>query len=435
NAWQEVANNPQGLTERNLLLQKSSALTNSAQSMEKGITDTLNQINTGIINSVSQINALASRIAQLNGQIAQIEGGSGVSSANDLRDQRDQALKDLNNLVETSSWEDADTGAITVTVGMRNLVNGSTTNTLSAVYTQSGSYTLNLDGMDVTARISKGELGGRLEAGQDIRANLLDLRLLVASITNRVNLQHAQGVGLDTSTGLNFFNPIQLSSTDNSAGATMTSASITNYSQLTLEEYSVQFATVLGVQNYRIYDAATGVLKTSGVYTSGANIDIKDQANNPEGIRIVITGVVTDQDSFTVSPLTSAIQNFGTAITDPRKIGASASANTLPGDNTNALALADILNSKFAELNTGTFADYYQSLVGQVGSSSKTASDGLTFSNNFLTQLNNKRDSVSGVNMDEEASNLVRYQRAYQAASRLITTADTLFQELLSLLK
>jgi flagellar hook-associated protein 1 FlgK len=423
NAWQELANNPQGLTERSLLLQKATSLVNSAQSMEQGITNTLNRLQAGIIDSVSQINSLGDKIAQLNGQIAQVEAGSNTGSANDLRDQRDQALRDLNNLVETSSWEDPNNGALTVTIGMKNLVSGNTTNTLSGVYDQDGNYTLRLDGQDVTSKITKGEVGGLLTARQDIEADLHDLRKLVASITLQVNQTHVQGFDLDGNPGSNFFNSLQISVQKNSAAASLIATFTDDPPQVTLDEYTVKF----NAGKYEVYDKATGLLQTSGNYDPlGTTFDYK-------GIHFVLSGAVTDQDSFTISPLTTAIQNFGTAVIDPREIAAAGTAISAPGDNANALALAGLMDSKISTLNSDTFANYYQTLVGQVGSQSKAASDGLTFSNNFLTQLNNQRDSVSGVNMDEEAANLVRFQRAYEAAARLIQTADTIFQDLLNL--
>jgi len=57
----------------------------------------------------------------------------------------------------------------------------------------------------------------------------------------------------------------------------------------------------------------------------------------------------------------------------------------------------------------------------------------LKFADNFLSQLNTQHDSISGVNLDEEASNLILFQRAYQAAARLITMADELYKTLLNL--
>lgn len=422
NAWQGVTSKPEGLTERNLLLQKADALVLSAQRMEGGIHAVLKQIQEGIAGVTDQINSLASKIARLNDQIIQIEAGSSMESAGSFRDQRETALKDLSNLVELSYWEDRSNGSLTVTMGMKTLVDGNSTNPLSAVYNDQGDFILQLDGQDITSRITRGEMGGLLTARQEIGTYLHDFRKLVASVIHTVNLQHAGGFDLDGSTNINFFDPLQLSVKDFSSGADLV-ATITDYSQLTLDEYEIQF----NGGNFEVYDSGTGALKTSGVYNAGGT------TINLEGIQFDITGPVTDLDRFTVSPLTAAVKNFQTAITAPRQIAASGTATGLPGDNTNALALADLFNSRSTALNSETFANYYQALVGRIGSQSQSASDELTFSDNFLTGLTTRRDAVSGVNMDEEAADLIRFQRAYEAAARLIRTADELLQTLLNL--
>ncbi len=422
NAWQNIASNPGGLTERNSLLQKSGALTLTAQEMEQGMTDILKNTENGIADLTDQINSLATKIARLNDQISQAESGSTTYTANDLRDQRDGLLKDLGNFVELSSWEDKASGVVTVTIGMKTLVSGNTTTTLSAVTNQEGNYNLELDGQDITSRIIKGEMGGYLAARQDIEDNLHDFRKLIVSITNTVNLQHTQGYDLDGSTGNNFFNPLELTVRNNASGAGLT-ASITDYSLLTLDEYSIRF----NGGNYEVYNSETGDLKTSGVYNpAGTTINL-------EGVQFDINGAITDRDSFKVSPLTNAISNMGTAVASAWAIAASGTAGGLPGDNTNALAIIDFVNSPITALDSGTFANFYERLVTQVGSQSQAASDELTFADNFMAQLNTQHDSVSGVNLDEEASNLIIFQRAYQAAARLIKTADELFQSILNL--
>ena len=419
NAWQAVADNPEDQTARNLLLQKSDTLVNSAQRMEINIQNTLKSSEQAVTASVDQVNSLASRIAQLNSQISQIEAGSTTGMANDLRarDQRDTALKDLSNLVGVSTWEDKTTGAVTVNIGMKPLVIGNIANTLSAAFGE-GEYALQLDGQDITSSITKGEIGGLLAAHQDIEGNLHDLRKLVASVTNAVNLQNRQGFGLDGSTGINFFNPVGLTVKNNSTDADLT-ATITDYSRLTMAEYSIKF----NGGDYEVSNKDTGELLTSGTYDSGGT------TINLEGVRFDMSGSVTDQDSFTVSPLTTAIQNFRTNITSSQQIAASGTAAGLPGDNTNALAIANLANREISALDSDTFSDYYKNLVANVGNQSRAASDELTFADNFLSQLNTQRDSVSGVNMDEEASNLIIFQRAYQAAARLITTADATIQD------
>jgi flagellar hook-associated protein 1 len=422
NAWQGVADNPEGLTERYELLQKSDALVLSAQNIEQGITGILKQTEGGIADLADQINSLASKIARLNDEIIQAEAGSTGFTANDLRDQRDGFLKNLGNLVEMSSWENKDTGAVNVTVGMRTLVSGKTANTLSTIYNEEGNFDLELDGQNITSRITSGEMGGLLTARQEINTTLHDFRRLMASLTNTVNLQHSQGFGLDGSTGTNFFTPIELTIRDHATGAGLTT-SITDYSQLTFEDYTIRFS----AGNYEVYGSDTGVLKTSGVYNpTGTTINL-------EGIQFDISGAVTNQDHFNISPLINAISNLKTVVTSAHAIAASGTVTGLPGDNTNALALAQLAESRINSLNTSRFADYYQTLVTRTGSSSRAAENGLTFSKNMAAELGDRRDSISGVSLDEEAADLIRFQQAYQAAARLIKTADEMFQTLLSL--
>jgi flagellar hook-associated protein 1 FlgK len=422
NAWQELANNPQGITERNVLLQKAAALVGSAQSMEQGLTSSLKQTQAGIAEAVSQVNALASKIARLNDQILRM-GSDGTSAANDVRDQRDAALKELSNLIEFSSWEDNRTGMVTVTVGSKTLVDGNTTNPLSTSYDTNGDNTLRLAGQDITSRITKGEIGGLLTANQNITTYRQDLRKLVAAVTVNVNAQHQDGFDLDGIAGTGFFNPLQLSVKDYSAGATLT-AGIVDPTRLSFDEYTVK----IHAGNYEVYNNQTGNLETSGTYDS-----VGGTVFTYSGIQFSISSAAADQDSFTVSPLTGAIQNFGAAISDPRKIAASGTQAGSPGDNANALALADLAHRNIDALGSEPFSNYYQTLVGTVGNQSRAASDELTFSNNLLTQLNSQRESLSGVNMDDEAANLVRFQRAYEAGARLISTADELLKTILNL--
>jgi flagellar hook-associated protein 1 len=427
NAWQEVANNPQGLTERSVVLEKAANLVSSAKTMESGIGSVLKQTQTGIADAVTQVNDLASQIARFNNLILQA-GSDSTIAINDLRDQRDAALKNLSNLVETSTWEDNQTGMVTVSVAGHPLVDGTTTNALSTGYDANGDYTLQMNSIDVTSQITKGQIGGLLDANQDTREHLLDLQRLVASIVTSVNTQHEQGTDLDGAAGGEFFNGLDYTVQNNSTAATLT-VDIDDGSQLTFEGYTVSISEVTpGNFEYAFSNTDTGALLTSGTY---------DQTNGTSftygGLQFDISQAADDGDSFTVtSPsLKTAIQNFSVAITDPRAIAASLSG--APGDNSNALALADLANQEFAGLDSDTLSGYYQRLVGRVGNQSQAASTESTFSENFLNQLNAQREALSGVNMDDEAANLVRFQRSYQAAARLISTADELLQTILDM--
>jgi len=424
NAWSDVATNPASPSQRVILLQKAATLTTTAKSMERSIIATLNDANSGIADAATQVNTLAADIAKLNSQIIQQEAGTGAAgSANDLRNQRDQKLTDLSQLVDFSTYEDKN-GSVTVIVGMRNLVSGTRTNTLSASRNIDGNQDLFLDNINITTDIQSGKIGGLLAARSDIESTaLVGLRKLVAAVTQQVNTLHQGGVGLDASTGNDFFTPLQLSTTGNSAGASITAATITNPALLTLDEYRVTFAG----GNYNVLNKQSGALVTTGAYVpAGTTITLP-------GMSVDIAGAVTNADSFTISPLTNVIRDFSVMITDPRSVAAATSPLQLPGDNANALQIAQLTDTAQSTLGNTTFSGYYGGVVSTVGVMKETAADSLTFDNTLLSALQARRDSISGVSLDEEAANLIRYQRSYQAGARMITVADELLQTILNL--
>lgn len=102
------------------------------------------------------------------------------------------------------------------------------------------------------------------------------------------------------------------------------------------------------------------------------------------------------------------------------------------GDNRNALALAALQTEKLLDGGLSSYQDVYGNLVADVGVKTHQAEAGMTTENILLQQAVEARDSVSGVNLDEEAANLIRYQQAYQASAQMIAVANELFQTLLN---
>ncbi len=421
-AWQEVSVNPDSRTHRIVLLNKANSLVHLAKRFENEISENLKNIDETIEDIVNRINKLASDIASLNKSIVYLEAGSEIKKANDLRDQRDNLLNELSSLAEISSYEDKN-GALVVVMGMKNLVNAENTNLLTTRLNEEGHRDIYLDGANITDRITKGQIGGFIDVRNDIESNILTkFRRLIASISKEVNLIHRTGYGLDASTGNDFFNHLQLTTKVLSLGANMT-ASIRDLSQLTLDEYEIRFD---ASNNYNVYNIQTGNIVASGSYISGDIISF-------EGIDVIITGTVSSSDRFIISPLKDAIRNFGLAISDIEKIAASSSDITLPGDNTNAIAISEIFEKSIENLGERTFMDYYRGLISYIGIMSRTASDSLRFDENMLREIQNWRESVSGVSLDEEAANLIRYQRSFEAAARMIRVTDELMEVILNL--
>ncbi|MBU0729639.1 MAG: flagellar hook-associated protein FlgK [Proteobacteria bacterium] len=108
------------------------------------------------------------------------------------------------------------------------------------------------------------------------------------------------------------------------------------------------------------------------------------------------------------------------------------------GDNTNILAITNIQHDEtvhFTGSTPNTLDDFYNSLVGKIGIRGRTVIRDTDFNGQVLNQMNEMRDSVSGVSLDEEMANLIRFQHAYSAAAKLISTADEMMITLLDTLK
>jgi flagellar hook-associated protein 1 FlgK len=86
-----------------------------------------------------------------------------------------------------------------------------------------------------------------------------------------------------------------------------------------------------------------------------------------------------------------------------------------------------------SELRIETLNEFYEELVAEVGLLTEEANESQEFSQTLVDELGKLRDSVSGVNLDEEMTELLQIQRAYEAAAKLITTADEMLQSLLEM--
>lgn len=154
--------------------------------------------------------------------------------------------------------------------------------------------------------------------------------------------------------------------------------------------------------DYDVVDVNGVVLAAAQPFTAGANIDIN-------GWRVQITGVPQAGDRFSVQSNAGGI-----------------------ADNRNALLLGGLQTSAILDGGTATYQEAYSALVGSVGAQTREARVNADAQQSLFDSAQARRESVSGVNLDEEAANLIRFQQAYQASARVIATADELFQSLLN---
>jgi flagellar hook-associated protein 1 FlgK len=161
--------------------------------------------------------------------------------------------------------------------------------------------------------------------------------------------------------------------------------------------YTLSFT---GPAAYQITNSA-GTVVQNGAYTAGAPITFN-------GITVAVSGAPATGDSFSINDNAS-----GT------------------GDNRNLTAMAGLLDQSLIG-GTTSINSAVNEMVTNIGIQTSQAQSGSTAQQAVLTDASNAQQSVSGVNLDEEAANLVQYQQAYQAAAEVINVASTLFNSLIT---
>lgn len=160
-----------------------------------------------------------------------------------------------------------------------------------------------------------------------------------------------------------------------------------------------------GVPGFVLSGAVTGTL----AYNPALEGAGKDFTLTGLGISFRFSGTPAAGDSFTIAANTGA-----------------------KGDNRNAMALADLQRSRMVNGRQDTLQGFYGALVADIGVNQQQAESSHTVEASLLAQASEYRDSVSGVNLDEEAANMLRFQQSYQAAAQIIKIADELFRTLLN---
>ncbi|TFW25032.1 flagellar hook-associated protein FlgK [Duganella callida] len=158
-------------------------------------------------------------------------------------------------------------------------------------------------------------------------------------------------------------------------------------------------------------DVTVTVGSTSTTYPAGTPVPYTENANiSFGGVTFAISGAPADLDTFTIGPNTSGV-----------------------GDSRNGALLAGLQSKNIMNNGTATYQTTYAGLVNSVGSKAREAQIAGKAADAAVTEATNQQQSVSGVNLDEEASNLLRYQQAYQASGKVMQVASTLFDTVLSL--
>lgn len=343
-SFSALAANPNDPTARATVLGAAENFATRASSLGDALAQTRDDLLAQAQATVQQINARAQSISQLNRRIQAAEAQG--EDAADLKDQRNNLLLDLSQLVDVRTIPD-DGGSLIVQASGTTLVDGHDFRPMSIELGSDGSLRVMSSrqggsGMDVTQFLTGGSLAGIKEARDvDVFEVARQLDQLVFDVATTVNAQHAAGFGADGGTGRN------------------------------------------------IFDVSATV--------SGAARSVKLSAD--------VAG-------------------------NPAAIAAALDAASLPGGSGNAAALANVWSTPLSGGRTA--AEAYGDIVGGIGQRKSSIAQAVETQQAIRDQIQAMREAVSGVSLDEEMVALTKYQRAYEAASRVLTTVDELLQDLLN---
>ena len=472
-AWGDLSNNPQSGAARSAVRSAGEQLTLGFNDTSRRLMNARQDVSGQIALQVPEVNELGAGIASLNAQIANVLAQG--DAPNDLMDERDRLIDRVVSLTGATYRNEQD-GTTTVLVGGRQLVSG---DRLSRLTTEAKSLA---DGTQIhelrwandfqPATIGGGEIGALIGLRDEIiPQQLRQLDLLASTMAGTINQVHRGGFGTGDYANKvsNFFETgmaAKLSQTglarDLVAGRVTvgnTTLSIDPLNQSITDVMNQIVATIntqpgvtapaawsLDPQSGRVsLTFGTATAGTSVKFGSGADSSNLLQLLGLTGASDVITGVdgggnnlhlVTGNAPVAVVSasyvsLDAAIKADANAIATAAGSSAGLTSSSGPGDNRNALAIINLQRSAFSAISSLSFEEYYANGAAELGSLTRQAEQSAATQTMLVEHLEARRESLQGVSLDEEATKLIQYQRAYQAAARGISALDEMLETII----
>ncbi len=346
----DVAANPSSTPSRQSMLSSAQALTARFQAINQRLTEIRDGINTQLTGSITNINALATQLADVNQRIVLAQAASALQPANDLLDQRDQLIADLNKEIRATTITQSD-GTYSVFIGNgQPLVVGTQAFTMKAsaaaddpsrlvvaMQAPGGNRVLLQESL-----LAGGTLGGLIA----FRSQMLDpvqnaLGRVAIGLAQNVNVQHELGQDLTGKMGTAFFNvatPNVQPSTANTGTATL-AATLANTPANPLTRLPSNTVANLTTSDYRLsYDGTNYNLirlsdnaswTTTGPILSNWEPGMSGTPATPQGFALNIIGTPPAAgDTFLISPTRNGARDISVLINDPRNIAAASPMRT-----------------------------------------------------------------------------------------------------------
>lgn len=372
NSFRELSNQPENQTIRSLVRDNAQLVVDDFKRINDELNSSVDHIHDKITGAIQEINSYSATIAKLNKKIQELEVIG--QETGDLRDQRDMAISSLSEYAEVNTYVDGKGRYVVNYVGVGTLVAGGETQELKAgVDTTDRSIASEKESVEVYFKDKpSAPISYKLKSGK-LGALLKVRNEDIASVRNELN---------ELATGLvNATNALHRRGFANK--------------ELPVDEQGRPFIT-----------GDLGQVTNISFFS-----DITDPAK-------AISQIALSQKVL------EDVNNIATAL-EPNK----------PGDNRIALAISKLQHEKILQGGSTSFEEQYLNTVGEVGlKASKTNLD-LEQSAGLLAQAKSVKERISGVSLDEETANMVRYQHAYEASARVIKVANEMFDEVIGLMR
>ena len=424
-SWSSLSTSASTSSNRVSVISKAQSFVDSVKTAAKQLQNQITSNYDELSSDVTKINNITSQITQLNQNIMTTEANG--ASANDLRDQRDNLVDDLSKYTNLNVYEDSN-GMYSVVSNGVSLVNGVNKLTLQLSDPIANStygvndYNIQIKEANTTFMPTNGILKSLQDTVAEDKTYIDGLANISATMMTTFNTQHQQGAGIDSeaSSGLNFFGSNSMTytwdATNNAVVATPTTRTQTSTTASGVTTYTLtkveDSTTATSLKGINIIDAMT----------VASELTAADGQNLIAARSLTTTNVDTSTAGTTVTKFTSSSLN-GT------------------GDGTNAVNISALFNMDQSNTvdKTTTRAigevsinNYYNTMTSKLGSDSEAMDDKASSQDDLITQITNWRSSTSGVDWNEELTNMIKFQQGYSACSRCLTTMDEMLDKLVN---
>lgn len=438
-AWHDLAGNPGGAVEREQVIYKGQNLLTAFSQAKSSLVRVGQNIDESLNASVGDINLKLREVAELNGIIKEKQTLGHV--ANTEQDRRDLLIKELSGILGIQSYDTGEGQVGLQLPGGIPLVQGENALEFQAFHA-GGRLRFQVRSGDVTLDAGRNNFGGKFRGLLDIRDQFIpelneSLEKLQYRLVTEVNAQHEAGYGLDGQTGRSFFTrpPYHRSETgfaDPQASDFGTGTIDVNGVPVSIDNTN---NSLYGIRD-AINGADAGVV--ASVVAGGTDFYLALAPEARGGTVSFSTGLAGgtyafgDQDGDGELFDAAGSEEITVAVASTGEVAAAGATAGEPGDNENALAIHALKDSRLID-GEHTFVESYGKMAASVGIEARRNTMARNGASDTMDQLENLRESIVGVSVEQEMINLTLFQRGFEASSRFVQTIDEMMATIIGL--